>query len=139
MSEVAKDNNGKKSSGLRLFVSVHLAILQQFIGINAVVIYGTDIANEILPDLKNVIPIILNFEQTAACLVTSYLLMKLGRKQILQAGTFVGVLSLVLIGIGFFIKNSATSASNAMILGGLFIFMANFGLSLGPIVWLYIP
>lgn len=26
-----------------------------------------------------------------------------------------------------------------MIIGGLVIYMANFGLSLGPIVWLYIP
>lgn len=103
------------------------------------VIYGTAIANEILPDLANVIPVILNLEQTLACLVTSYLLMKLGRKQILQAGTFVGVISLVMIGIGFFIQDSSKTFSNVLILGGLFVFMANFGLSLGPIVWLYIP
>jgi hypothetical protein len=64
----------------------------------------------------------------------------LGRKQILQAGTAVSVLSLVLIGIGFFLSGDSTkSISNVLIIGGLIIFMANFGLSLGPIVWLYIP
>jgi hypothetical protein len=35
-------------------------MLQQFVGINAVVIYGTKIAGSVLVDLKNVIPVILN-------------------------------------------------------------------------------
>ncbi len=71
-------------------------------------------------------------------LLTSYLLTRLGRKQILQVGTIVSVISLVMIGIGFFTRSSE-HFSNFMIIGGLVVFMANFGLSLGPIVWLYIP
>jgi hypothetical protein len=35
-------------------------MLQQFVGINAVVIYGTEIAQNVLPDYKNIIPVILN-------------------------------------------------------------------------------
>jgi len=68
-------------------------------------------------------------------------LTRLGRKQILQAGTAVSVISLALIGIGFFIKISHDDSSfaNGLIITGLVVFMANFGLSLGPIVWLYIP
>jgi len=46
-------------------------------------------------------------EQTLACLVTSYLLLKLGRKQILQAGTIGGVIALLLIGFGFMIQDHA--------------------------------
>jgi hypothetical protein len=40
--------------------------------------------------------------------------------------------------IGFFIKD-ASSLGEPLILIGLFMFMAVFGLSLGPVVWLYIP
>jgi len=43
-----------------------------------------------------------------------------------------------MIAIGFFIKDSS-SAGNGLIIAGLLIFMANFGVSLGPVVWLYIP
>jgi hypothetical protein len=35
-------------------------MLQQFIGINAVVMYGTLIAGQILPNYKKVIPVVLN-------------------------------------------------------------------------------
>lgn len=89
---------------LRFVVCIQLAILQQFVGINAVVIYGTEIASSVLPDLKNLIPVILNLEQTLTSLLTTYLLTRLGRKQILQAGTGVATVSLIMIGIGFFLK-----------------------------------
>jgi hypothetical protein len=45
---------------MRLAVSIHLAVLQQFIGINAVVIYGGQIINGVFPDQKTLIPVILN-------------------------------------------------------------------------------
>ena len=90
-----------------MIVSIHLAVLQQLVGINAVVIYGTEIAASALPDYKNIIPVILNLEQTLTCLFTSYLLTRLGRKTILQFGTLVGVISLFMIGIGFIIKDNS--------------------------------
>jgi len=36
-------------------------MLQQFVGINAVVAYGPAIAQKVLPDLSNLIPVFLNF------------------------------------------------------------------------------
>ena len=46
----------------------------------------------------------------------------------------------MLVAIGFFIKGEDKGGpGQALILAGLFIYMAVFGLSLGPIVWLYIP
>lgn len=116
-------------------------MLQQFVGINAVVIYGTGIAQDVLPDLAKIIPVVLNLEQTLASLLTSYLLTRLGRKIILQVGTLVSAICLGLIGIGFFImgNHESTTLTSIMIVGGLVIYMANFGLSLGPVVWLYIP
>lgn len=64
---------------------------------------------------------------------------KVGRKTIIQGGTLVGAISNGIIGIGFFIKDSNEDVANVMILSGLVIFMGNFGISLGPVVWLYIP
>jgi hypothetical protein len=66
-------------------------------------------------------------------------LTRLGRKTILQFGTLVAVISLVMIGIGFIIQDSSNTFASVLIISGLIIFMADFGLSLGPVVWLYIP
>lgn len=71
--------------------------------------------------------------------MTSYLLSRIGRKVILQYGTFVGGVSNAIVAIGFFIKDSNDGLGSGLILFGLVVFMANFGLSLGPVVWLYIP
>ena len=134
---VRKD--GPKFSKLRLILAIHLALLQQFVGINVVVGYGTDIASQIFPSYKNLIPVFLNFEQVVTSLTSSYLLVRIGRKSILQAGTIGGVVSLLFIAFGFWFKDSSEDLANVLIMVGLILFMANFGLSLGPIVWLYIP
>lgn len=90
--------------------------------------------------MKNLIPVILNLEQTLAALMTSYLLMRLGRKQILQRGTAGCVLALLAVTYGFYMfDNNRQALGGTIIVGSLIIFMAIFGLSLGPIVWLYIP
>lgn len=44
-----------------------------------------------------------------------------------------------MIGIGFIIQDSSNTFASVLIISGLIIFMADFGLSLGPVVWLYIP
>lgn len=54
-------------------------------------------------------------------------------------GTLFGAITTICIAIGFFIRNSYTDAGNMMILLGLVLFMGIFGMSLGPVVWLYIP
>lgn len=45
---------------LRLLVAIHLAVLQQCVGINTVVAYGPAIVVKVFPDLKNLIPVLLN-------------------------------------------------------------------------------
>lgn len=70
---------------------------------------------------------------------SSFLLTKFGRKTILQWGTIGSVITTGLIGLGFAINSIAHGLSVGLILLGLFCYMANFGLTLGPIVWMYIP
>lgn len=116
-----------------------MALLQQFVGINAVVAYGGEIAESAIPSLKSIFPMLINLEQVLTSLIVSYLLSRIGRKMILLIGTIVGAISTGIIAIGFFIHDGNADFGNVFILFGLVIFMANFGLSLGPVVWLYIP
>ena len=46
-------------------------------------------------------------------------------------------MSCSLTAIGFMLKNPDLSL--AFIILGLVLFMANFGLTLGPVVWVYLP
>lgn len=48
---------GKK---IRVIFAIHLAVLQQFVGINCVVSYGVDIVAQIIPSIAKIIPVILN-------------------------------------------------------------------------------
>jgi SP family arabinose:H+ symporter-like MFS transporter len=120
-------------------VAVHLALLQQFVGISAVATYAREIAEGSLSSFKPVLPSILNLEQVISTLLSSFLLTKYGRKTILQVGTLGAAVANVVITLGYYLNDSYPSLSVVLILTALFYYMANFGLSLGPIVWMYIP
>ncbi len=132
-------NSSKKPTRIAISIAIHLAVLQQFVGINAVVAYGGEIAGAVIPSIKSTFPIIINLEQVLTSLIVSYLLSKVGRKTLLQVGTALGAFATGIIAIGFFVKDSNSDLGSGFILFGLVVFMANFGISLGPVVWLYIP
>ena len=129
----------EKGKKVRIMLAIHLAVLQQMVGVNSVVAYGTEIAAETMASLTRIIPVLLNGEQIVASVVSSFLLSRYGRATILNLGTLAAALSLTLIALGFIFKASMPELGSVFILMGLFAFMANFGLSLGPVVWLYIP
>ena len=112
-------------------------ILRQFVGINAVLAYGGSIVKKAVPSLRAIAPIILTFETLLGAILSIYLLHKLGRKTILQYGTFDLSFSMLMITIGFFILSSASTAGTVLILMGLIIFMFTFGATLGSTIWLY--
>lgn len=60
---------------------------------------------------------------------------RVGRVFLLQSGTIIASMSLVFVGIGFILNDNT---GNILILVGLFIFMGNFGMTLGPVFWLYV-
>jgi hypothetical protein len=97
----------KNKINITTIVAIHLALLQQFSGINAVGLYGGEIAGQALPDLAFYLPSFINMEQVLAVLVTSYLLSKFGRKTLLQFGAIGSAFSNGLIAIGFFVMDSS--------------------------------
>jgi MFS family permease len=50
----------KKKNHITTIVAIHLALLQQFSGINAVVTYGGEIAGQTLPNLEDILPSLIN-------------------------------------------------------------------------------
>jgi MFS family permease len=75
----------------------------------------------------------------ATCIISSLLLKKYGRKTILQFGTIGFAISNLVIFIGYSIQKEQPELSVTLLMVAFIYFMANFGLSLGPIIWLYIP
>ena len=91
-----------------------------------------------MKSIARIIPVLLNGEQILASIFSSYLLSRKGRVIILNIGTLVAALSLTLISIGFMFQNKVHDLGTSFIMLGLFTYMLNFGVSLGPVVWLYI-
>lgn len=120
-------------------VAIHLAIIQQFSGVNAVALYGGVIAGQELPDMADILPSLLNLTQIFSTLLASYLLSYFGRRFILLWGTLVLGLISTLITIGFFIKDSSSRDGAILEIVGLFLFLVIYGVSLGPVVGLYLP
>lgn len=58
---------------------------------------------------------------------------------ILQAGTLASVITNIFITGGFFLVNINKDAGTVFILLGLIFYILNFGMTLGPIVFVIIP
>lgn len=86
-------------------------------------------------------PFLINVEQFIGALAAVFLLIRLGRKTILQFGTLFDGIANILIAVGFLFLDTWNNerVGKDLILAGLFLFMPVFGMTLGPIVWLYIP
>lgn len=67
-----------------------------------------------------------------------FILARVGRKIMIQIGTFSLSVALLFITVGFFIQDQSPGSSNGLILTGLFSYMFIYGISLGTIVWLYL-
>lgn len=113
-------------------------ILRQFSGINAVVAYGGDIISQANPDLRSIVPCFLNFEVMIGAVAAIWLLHKVGKRTLLQIGTVILALSLLLITIGFFMLNALHDVAFILILLGLIVFTFTFGITYGAIIWAYV-
>ena len=134
----------RKTNKLPIIIAIHVAALQQISGINAFVVYGGDIASKTASgELPALMPSLINFEQVLGTFATGFLLIKFGRKAILQFGTLMAGLGNALVFLGFLLNqiDGSEDSTNGQIfiLMGLFLYMGVFGVSLGPVVWLYIP
>ena len=90
---------------LRRFFAIEVSMLMQFSGIQAYAAYGVLIISGVFPDQANLIPMLINIEPIFTGMMTACLLVKFGRKTILQFGTLVTIIALLLTSIGFYMDN----------------------------------
>jgi SP family arabinose:H+ symporter-like MFS transporter len=114
--------------------------MQQLTGINAIVTSATIIVSGIpsLEDLTNVVPLILNVAQLLATVGTVAVLTRVGRKPL----TLIGNLSLAVVDIAMgilFVFQKEWAPSGIFVFVLLIIYNLIYGISLGPVVWLYVP
>jgi SP family sugar:H+ symporter-like MFS transporter len=124
----------------QLVISLFLGALQQLSGINFVATYASSLSKQFFTgELSYAMPSIINFIIIPAIVASYFLLQSVGRRPILFYGTLVAGISNLIIAIAFSIQNSDHATSTILLFIGFFLFMIDFGLSLGPVVYLYIP
>lgn len=115
-----------------------MAVLFHMSGINFIATYATQLSNQIATgEFSLVLPSIINFVEAPALFVAFVLNHHFGRKSILLFGTTVAFLANLIISIGFYIFK-ASSAGTVLLYIGIFMFIINFGLTLGPVIFIYI-
>lgn len=118
---------------MAVFIGVALAVLQQFTGIDAIIYYGPRIFEEAGFALSEALgsQVVIGIINVTFTVIAIFTIDTLGRKRLLLAGTSGMLLSLIIIGILFFIGK----AQGILLLSLVLIFIASFAFSLGPVVW----
>lgn len=144
-SEVAislKDTFKQKHVLKAFFITMILMFLQQFSGINTIILYTTDIfkASGVHLNPKDA-SILIGAVQVAATFVSSLVIDKLGRRILLFiSGLFIAITTFIL-GLYFTLKNRTSIDQDTigelgfLPVGALCIFMIAYSLGLGPIPW----
>lgn len=85
-------------SRIPIIIAIHLAALQQFSGCNAIAIYAGNITTG---SLSLLMPSLVNLVQALGTFLTGVLLVRFGRKTILQFGCFMEAVANLMVAIGF--------------------------------------
>ena len=125
-------------------ICLGLMFFQQLSGINAVIFYSTTIFQDAGSSLEpEVATIIVGVVQVAATLLSSILMDKLGRKILLLFSDSVMCISLVVLGVYFYIKDKDIEDGTNVAgdigwlpLISLILFIVAFSLGYGPVPWL---
>lgn len=112
--------------------------MQQLTGINAIVTSASNIVAGTISGLQNDVPLIINAVQLVATILTVFVLTRVGRRPL----TLFGNLGLAIIDLAIgvlFVFEDEWKPSGMFIFALLIVYMFIYGISLGPVVWLYVP
>lgn len=115
-----------------LAVGIVLAVLQQFVGINAIIYYAPQVfqAAGAHGNTAFEVTVLIGVAGFLGILCSMWLIDKVGRKPLLLFGAAVMALALIGVGIAF-----NAHASVYLTIGLIFLFLFGFNISVGPIVW----
>ena len=123
---------------MRLFVGFLLMITQQFCGINAVVTDSSSLYEKgNSAQTVKILTIINSLVLAAASMISGKISDLYGRRTLLMLGTTVCGILLIIMGI--MQQLSTNSAMDNASVAFTMIFLFSFGISLGPIAWVYAP
>lgn len=122
-----------------LIVGVGLAIIQQFSGINTILYYAPTILSNIgfgnIASLVGTLGIgVINVLLTVVAVL---LVDRVGRRPLLLVGTGGMTVMLGILGLGFFLPG-LSGIIGYVTLGSMFLYVAFYAISLGPVFWLMI-
>ena len=122
-------------------IGVGLSIVQQVIGINTIVYYAPTILKmSSLMNTSNAIfsSIGIGVLFIISTLVTMFIVDKVGRKPIMYYSLVVMAITLVIMSMGLAPHTQVSKIERYSVLFSMFAYIAAFGVSAGPIVWLII-
>lgn len=145
-ADLAIDTSGQGWSGVfkpwlrvALFIGMGIFVVQQFVGINTVIYYSPKIfllagfegakgaiAAAITMGLFNVLFTVFSI----------FMLDRIGRRKLFFTGLTGILISLLLLGIAFYMQQQLGSALKWLTMGSLILYICFFAMSLGPLGWL---
>ncbi len=127
---------------LVMTIGIVIAILQQITGINSVFFYAPMIFEQsgIGTDAAFMQAVLVGIVNLVATIVAILLIDKLGRRPLMIAGLVIIASSMLLLAYGFGTAGvgadgELTNMSPGLILFAILSFVAGFGISLGPVMW----
>lgn len=128
----------------RLALGFSLPVIQQFSGINAILFYSTSIISGDNPSPSDittarVITAVIGFLLTLSAVLGGKFIDRYGRKVVLIIGESICIVCLlVLFGLALYYVDHKVGYIKDLQITFILLFVFGFGMSLGPIVWLYI-
>ncbi|KAL8141189.1 hypothetical protein V2J09_007210 [Rumex salicifolius] len=126
---------------LPLMIGIGLLMLQQLTGVNAVLFYSSSIFEAAGVSSSNVATFGLGAVQVLATAVTTWLADRAGRRLLLMISTIGMSISLLVVAISFYVKDSVSDGSTAysvcciFAVAGVVAMVVSFSLGMGPIPW----
>ncbi|MEU4248416.1 sugar porter family MFS transporter [Amycolatopsis sp. NPDC026612] len=122
-----------------LLIGLGLALAQQFVGINTVIYYAPTILSATGLSTGGAIgqTVFVGVTNVVFTAIAIVLLDRVGRRGLLLTGTAGIVLGLALLGV-FFLVPGLQHRAPWLALAALLLYIASFGIGLGPVFWLMI-
>lgn len=149
MDEIEEANRAEGETSVRtlfeprlrpmILVGITLAIAQQFVGVNTVIYYAPTILSD--TGLTNAASLagtlVVGVTNVVFTIAAVLLLDRVGRRVLLNVGTVVLMIALLVLG-AYFSSSTLQHDYGWLALGGLVLFIAGFAIGLGPVFWLMI-
>lgn len=124
-----------------MIITVGIFFFQQFSGVNTIIYYSPIIfkMSGVLQNTESILPaIVIGVVNVLSCLVSVFLLDKVGRRKLFLVGITGMAVSLAVLGGCFYFEQQLGSALKYFAIGCIIIYIMFIAISLAPLGWLLI-